>query len=74
VEDSDNTGVSTAPPQVSPDEFLTPRQVADTVGLHPAVVRRAIDAGELRAYKLRSRLRIRRSDFERWVERSIVRP
>ena len=54
-------------------EFLTPRQVAEMTGLHVAVVRRAIERGELRAYKLCSRLRIGRNDFEAWLERNVVR-
>jgi excisionase family DNA binding protein len=32
------------------------------------VVRRAIDAGELPAFKVRTRLRIRHSDFDAWIE------
>ena len=55
-------------------QFLSPRQIADLTGLHVVVVRRAIDRGELRAHKLCSRLRIRREDFEAWVEQSRVTP
>ena len=54
--------------------FLTVYEVANTVALHPKVVRRAIDAGELRAVKLRSRIRIRPGDFEAWVEANRVEP
>jgi excisionase family DNA binding protein len=54
--------------------FLTPREVAEITGLHVAVVRRAVDRGELRAHKLCSRLRIRQEDFQDWLERNIVRP
>jgi excisionase family DNA binding protein len=54
--------------------FLTVQQVANTVGLHHKVVRRAIDAGELRAFKLRRRVRIKRTDFEAWVEANRVEP
>jgi excisionase family DNA binding protein len=54
-------------------EFLTPREVADITGLHPAVIRREIDRGNLPASKLASRLRIRRADFEAWVQRGKVK-
>jgi excisionase family DNA binding protein len=53
--------------------FLSPQQVADIVGLHPAVIRRAIDRGELRGYKLCSKLRISRQDLAHWLDRSLVR-
>ena len=55
-------------------EFLSPQEVAQITGLHVAVVRRAVERGELRAHKLCSRLRIRREDFDDWLERSLVRP
>jgi excisionase family DNA binding protein len=55
-------------------QFLTVNQVAESVALHPKVVRRAIDAGELRAFKLRSRIRVRESDFAAWIEASRVEP
>lgn len=56
------------------ERFLTPRDVAEITGLHVAVVRRAIERGELRAFKLCSRLRIRRQDFDAWVEQNVVAP
>ena len=54
--------------------FMTVNQVAEAVALHPKVVRRAIDAGELRAFKLRTRIRIRESDFEAWIDANRVEP
>jgi excisionase family DNA binding protein len=54
--------------------FMTVDEVANTVALHPKVVRRAIDAGELKAFKLRSRIRIKRSDFNAWLEANRVEP
>jgi excisionase family DNA binding protein len=56
----------------SSPSFLTPRDVAKITGLHVAVIRRAIDRGELRAHKLCSRLRIRQEDFEIWLHSNIV--
>ena len=55
-------------------EFLTAQEVAEITNLHVAVVRRAIDRGDLRAYKLCSRLRIRREDYNDWIERNTVAP
>ena len=58
----------------SSERFLTPSEVAEITGLHVAVVRRAIDRGDLKASKLCSRLRIRRADFNAWVEQNVVGP
>ena len=58
--------------QALSSQFLSPRDVADITGLHVAVVRRAIERGELRAHKLCSRLRIRQEDFEIWLDSNIV--
>jgi excisionase family DNA binding protein len=55
-------------------DFLTPRQIADMTSLHVAVVRRAIERGELPAYKLCSRLRVSREDFDAWLEANRVAP
>lgn len=52
--------------------FVSPQELADIVQLHPAVIRRAIARGELRAYKLCSKIRIRRDDVTDWLERSAV--
>jgi excisionase family DNA binding protein len=46
---------------------LTVRQIAETCQLSEKAVRRAIDAGELPAVKLRSRLRVTREDFDGWI-------
>lgn len=53
-------------------EYLSPREAAELIGLHVKVIRRAISAGELPASKLRSRLRIRRSDLYGWIENGRV--
>ena len=54
-------------------EFLALRDAAGLLGMHWKVLRRAIEDGELRAYKLRSRVRIRRSDLDQWIESNRVR-
>ncbi len=55
-------------------DFVSVQEIAESTGLHVAVVRRAIARGELRAHKLCSRLRVRRHDFEAWLEHSRVKP
>jgi excisionase family DNA binding protein len=55
-------------------DFIDVKTAAGIVGLHPKVVRRAIDARELPAYKLRTRIRIRRTDFDAWIEANRVQP
>ena len=52
--------------------LLTPAEVGHRVGFSERTVRRAIGAGELRAYRLRGRYRIRVEDFEAWLEDSVA--
>jgi excisionase family DNA binding protein len=47
--------------------LLSVREVATACRLSEKAVRRAIDAGELPAVKLRSRLRVTPQDFEAWI-------
>lgn len=51
-------------------QLLTIKQIADTCQLSEKAIRRAIDAGELIAVKLRSRLRVTPADFDAWVTSS----
>ena len=55
-------------------DFIGVETAAKIVDLHTKVIRRAIDDGELTAYKLRSRIRIRRTDFDAWIEANRVQP
>jgi excisionase family DNA binding protein len=68
------TGKGSAGERSVEREFVTAQEVAEATNLHVAVVRRAIDRGDLRAYKLCSRLRIRRDDYHDWIERNTVAP
>ena len=54
--------------------LLSVAEVADTTGLSESAVYRAIAVGELRASKLRGRLRVRLSDLEDWIESNLVSP
>ena len=62
------------PQQPQPAEFLSAKQAAEIIGLHEKVIRRAIDDGELPASKVRSRIKIRRADLEKWIETNRVQP
>ena len=53
-------------------ELLTPADVGHRAGLSERTVRRAIGAGELRAYRLRGRYRIRPEDLDEWLDVSVV--
>jgi excisionase family DNA binding protein len=53
-------------------QLLSPEDVATHCGLSRKAVYRAIDRGELKAARLCSRLRIRPSDVEAWVEANSV--
>lgn len=54
--------------------MLSPQQVAGQTGLNYRTVLRAIEAGELRAAKLRGRLRISEQDMQAWIGDNIVEP
>jgi excisionase family DNA binding protein len=54
--------------------LLSVRDVAELAGLSQMAVYRAIHDGELKAAKLRGKLRIRPKDFERWIDESSVEP
>lgn len=54
--------------------LLSPEQVATACGLSRRAVYRAIDRGELTAFRLCSRLRIRPDDVEAWVEANQIEP
>jgi excisionase family DNA binding protein len=54
--------------------LLSVAEVAETTGLSESAVYRAIAVGELRASKLRGRLRVRLSDLESWIESNLVSP
>jgi excisionase family DNA binding protein len=60
-------------PDLTP-EYIDVKDAGKIVRLHPKVIRRAIDDGELPAYKLRSKIRIRRSDLDAWIESCKVQP
>lgn len=55
-------------------KLLSPEDVAMQCGLSRKAVYRAIERGELPASKLCSRLRIKPSDLDAWVEGSRLQP
>lgn len=57
---------------MTPD--LSPRQAAEQLGVSRTAVYRAIEAGELAAYKFRGRLRIPQAELDAVRERNRVRP
>jgi len=50
------------------ESFLTVAEVAEILKLNQQTVRNWIDRGELPAFRLGRRVRIRRSDLDRFVE------
>jgi excisionase family DNA binding protein len=52
--------------------LLTVSEVAEATGLSSNAVYRAIAAGELRASKLRGRLRVQAADLEAWIDSNVV--
>jgi excisionase family DNA binding protein len=53
--------------------LLTPQDVAERCRLSVKVVYRAISSGELRATKLRGRVRVEPADLDEWIRRNRVR-
>jgi excisionase family DNA binding protein len=54
---------------VTPETFLTIREVAQLLKLAKRTVYSMARAGELPAFKVRGQWRIRRKDFEKWAAR-----
>jgi len=54
--------------------FRTPEQVAQRIGLSRKAIYRAIERGELTAYRLCGRLRITTTDEQAWIEHNRVMP
>ncbi len=52
--------------------LLTVSEVAEATGLSSNAVYRAISAGELRASKLRGRLRVQAADLDAWIDSNVV--
>jgi excisionase family DNA binding protein len=56
------------------DSFLIVAEIARLLKLNRQTVRNRIDAGKLPAMHVGRRVRVKRSDFDRLVEESYVRP
>lgn len=54
--------------------YLSPKDVAGQTGLSSKTIRRAYEAGELVAYKVRGRVLIRPQDVDAWIESQRIRP
>ena len=48
-------------------EYLSVKEAAIRLGVHPDTIRRAINSGRLPAYTVASRVRIRASDLDEWI-------
>jgi len=56
------------------DEVLTIQEIATLLKLADKTVYSMAQAGELPAFKVRGQWRVRRADFEAWMERQAQRP
>jgi excisionase family DNA binding protein len=54
------------------DRFLSPEEIAQRTGFKRRAIYRAIQRGELRAYRLCDRLRVEEGDYEAWLEANVV--
>jgi excisionase family DNA binding protein len=56
------------------DRLLTIPEVAEITRLSVWTIRRAIDAGELRGIRIRSRVRVSRNDLGAWLDAGSTAP
>jgi excisionase family DNA binding protein len=61
-------------PSTDVGALLSPEEVASHCGLSRRAVYRAIERGELRASRLCSRIRIRATDVDAWVDENQIEP
>lgn len=59
---------------VRPTVYLSPENAARRASFSRKVIYRAVEEGELRAYRCRGRLRIAEPDFEAWMRAVPVTP
>jgi excisionase family DNA binding protein len=57
---------------LSARQLFTVSEVAEATGFSANAIYRAISAGELRASKLRGRLRVQLGDLDGWIEANVV--
>ena len=50
-------------------DIMTSREVAEILRVHPYTVNSLIRAGQLKAFKVSNRYRVRREDLEEYMER-----
>lgn len=55
------------------DEFLTVAEIAAILKLHQQTIRNWIDRGELPSVKIGRSVRVKRVDFERFLEDAVIR-
>lgn len=48
--------------------FLTVQEAAEIAKVNPVTIRRKVKAGEIKAAKIGTRIRIRREDFDKYME------
>lgn len=58
---------------LSPGHYLSPRQVAELLGVSTKTVSRRIADGEIRASRIGRLLRIAAADVQRYVDRNELR-
>lgn len=52
------------------EDFLSPAQIAQRLSLDRKTIYRAIDRGDLKAYRFGTAIRVAPSSLEDWLERS----
>jgi excisionase family DNA binding protein len=54
------------------DHFLSPKEVAERLGLHPNTVYRAIAKKQLRAHKIGKTLRVSPESLDTWLTECVI--
>jgi excisionase family DNA binding protein len=55
-------------------EFLSTREVADLLGVSPETVKKLVRGGGLEAFRIGSRIRIRRTALDAFIEAARIKP
>jgi excisionase family DNA binding protein len=54
-------------------DFLTPEDIGKMLGLSDETIRQYIKNGQLKAYRFNKVYRVKREDFEKWLEQRRTR-
>jgi excisionase family DNA binding protein len=54
------------------EKLYSPEEVSEITGFHRQAIYRAVRRGELRAFRICKRIRIKQEDLQAWIEREPI--